>query len=295
MSVGVIVGRFQVPRLHEGHRFLLNKVFKKHLKRLIVIGCNEGPQNDKYPLRFSAVRKMISDACTRGTEIAPILDRQSNEAWSNDLDNIITSHFPMEKVVLYCSRDGFNRFYSGRFECVEVIPDEESSDSGTSLREDTKNYFDIEGQDARAAVIKTILTMPPLTYMTVDIAHVNSSYEVLLGKKPGEKAYRFPGGFVDFNDNSLEASAKREFYEETKLSDGELEYIGSFPISDFRNTPRSRIMTTFFEMKNAIGVPTASDDLEELKYFSLFNIKDIPIQYPHIVLLEALLKKKGIK
>jgi bifunctional NMN adenylyltransferase/nudix hydrolase len=293
MSVGVIVGRFQSSTLHEGHKFLIDKVFKKHQNRLVVVGCNEGPQNDRYPLRYQAIRQMLMEY-TGFCEYAPILDRQSNEAWSNELDNIITSHFPMQSITLYCSRDGFDRFYSGRFKCEVLTPDEPFEESGTTARQKIADHFRIDSCGPRAAVIKTILNAPPITYMTVDIACIDHHGQVLLGRKPGEKAFRFPGGFLDFTDSSLEAAAKRELYEETKLSDGELSYIGSFPILDFRNTPRSRIMTAFFEMKNAIGLPIPSDDLEELRYFSLSDSKNIPIQYPHIILLTELLKKKGI-
>jgi hypothetical protein len=39
-GVGVIVGRFQVSELTEGHRTLFNTVIERHLKTVCVIGLS---------------------------------------------------------------------------------------------------------------------------------------------------------------------------------------------------------------------------------------------------------------
>ena len=51
--------------------------------------------------------------------------------------------------------------------------------------------------------------------------------QVLLVKKPGEKAWRFIGGFSDPSSNSLEEDAKREVKEETGVDISEPVYLGS--------------------------------------------------------------------
>lgn len=52
MSVGVIVGRFQTPYLHEGHTKLIDEVIKKHTNTVIFIGCNSLDANKRYPLEY---------------------------------------------------------------------------------------------------------------------------------------------------------------------------------------------------------------------------------------------------
>ena len=120
----------------------------------------------------------------------------------------------------------------------------------------------------------------PVQFHTVDIACIKvnyktGNYDILLGKKPQNDQWILPGGFVDVGESAEEA-ASRELFEETKISlfiKPEY-YLGSFVISDkrYEGTPHG-ITTSLFCIDVDFNVtPLASDDLEDCKFFNLFNL-----------------------
>ena len=60
-DVGVIVGRFQVPSLHEAHRELIQSVVNKHPRTIIFLGVSPVPTSRNNPLDFETRRRMIQD------------------------------------------------------------------------------------------------------------------------------------------------------------------------------------------------------------------------------------------
>jgi bifunctional NMN adenylyltransferase/nudix hydrolase len=114
-------------------------------------------------------------------------------------------------------------------------------------------------------------------YPTVDIALFrNKGTELLLGKKQGAKGWRLPGGFCDPTDESFEAAAKRELMEECgNLEITPMQYAGSCRINDWRyRQEEDKIITTLFRTELLFGVPEAHDDLEELKWFEVGELKE---------------------
>lgn len=112
-----------------------------------------------------------------------------------------------------------------------------------------------------------------ISFQTVDIAVLDrksNPVRVLLGKRKHEDAYRFIGGFVDVEDNSLEEAAMRELKEECGLQTLNCKYTGSFRIDDPRfREGADKIMTAFFCCDYISGEPVASDDIHEVKWFEL--------------------------
>lgn len=110
----------------------------------------------------------------------------------------------------------------------------------------------------------------PYVFPTVDIAIWRNSVrdpsgrEWLFVKKATEPGWRFCGGFVDVADESLDAAAMREAFEETQLKIGTVRYVGSFRVDDprFREKP-NRIMTTLFYGLSLGGEAQAGDDVAE--------------------------------
>lgn len=275
-SIGVIVGRFQVDKLHEGHLSLIRRVAFKHRHVLVMIGTTVTRGTDTNPLDFATRRELfrniplVRDDHTITTMEIP--DHISDVEWSAQLDASVGYCAQGHDAVLYGSRDSFIKHYSGKY--PTVILDEVEAPSGTDTRAligRSPRY----SEDFRAGVIYASQKQYPTSYQTVDVAifapRDRDGYfgRVLLGRKRGETHWRFPGGFVDPTDESLEAAAKREPKEETGLDVTRVEYLGSFRVNDTRYTrDKHKILTSFFIAEGEPDLEKAGDDLEEVRWFA---------------------------
>lgn len=281
-GVGAFVGRFQVSDLTDGHKSLFESVIERHQKTICVIGLAEIKASKNNPLDFESRRKMIEKLYPEIT-IVYIKDATDDKAWSKKLDNLISTHIPpASKVVLYGSRDSFIKRYHGRFETKELV--QESFTSGTCDR--TNNAFAVTNtKDFRAGVIWATQNQYDNCFPTVDIAIVDrtdpKNLRLLLARKPGEVGYRFVGGFVEPKGDPgtidvLELNAKREVEEETHVLTDDYKYVASLLVDDWRyRYERSKIVTTLFKATYIHGKPEPDDDVEELRWFSVSEDKDV--------------------
>lgn len=116
----------------------------------------------------------------------------------------------------------------------------------------------------------------PTVFTTVDIAvyHIGpTTTSWLLGKKPGEKGLRFPGGFRSVEDETLKHAASRELEEETSLviPPDEMQLVGDFKIDDprYRKTPHG--IVTNLHIAQYLGEQddvVAADDLAATEWVS---------------------------
>jgi bifunctional NMN adenylyltransferase/nudix hydrolase len=133
-KVGVIVGRFQVPELHVGHRYLIETVAKECDLVFIVLGVAETPSgHDPFSV---ATRTTTLQTAYPNVHIAEIADHPSDTVWSTNLDHIINNRFPKTEITLFGSRKSFLEQYCGTFETVFIAP--VPSPSGTEVR---KKFF----------------------------------------------------------------------------------------------------------------------------------------------------------
>ena len=265
-SVGVIVGRFQVPELHAGHRHLIEEVAKRFDVVLIVLGYSGAFGNDKDPLSLEERERMIRaaypDVWVRQAE-----DQPSNARWSETLDSIVTQVFPNAKVMMCGSRDSFLSVYSGKFATLEVsdIP----MLSGSQVRESVGERTPHSSEFLSGIIYREMKRMP-IVYQTVDIAVLrDDGAKVLLGSKKKDCGkLRFVGGFVDASDSSLELAAKRELGEEAPgIEADDLHYVASTQVMDHRyRGTKDCIMTTFFASTYIFGHTAAGDDLDALEW-----------------------------
>lgn len=58
-EVGVIIGRFQTNKLHEGHINLISHVLSNHKKTIILLGVSRVQNTKKNPLDFASRKAMI--------------------------------------------------------------------------------------------------------------------------------------------------------------------------------------------------------------------------------------------
>ena len=211
-DVGIIVGRFQVPDLHEAHKELILSVTNMHQKVIIFLGLS--PIFDsRNPLDFESRKKMISNEFP-DVIIAYIKDVPNDDVWSKSLDSQIEGLLtPRQTCVLYGSRDSFLNHYTGIYERKELV--QEHWISGSEMRKMLQNT--VKGsKDFRHGAIWAQWTRFPTVFTTVDIAVIRMDpLSILLGRKTIDNGkWRFPGGFTDPTDQTFEASAMREVSEE---------------------------------------------------------------------------------
>lgn len=270
-EVGVIIGRFQTPALHEGHTSVLDKVTDMHSNVVVFLGVPRIQNTKRNPLDFSTRRKLIQESYPDVIVLA-LPDHRSDEKWSENVDNALATMFPETNAILYGSRDSFLPYYSGKHETNEL--DQIASHNATDLRAEAATKT-LDSDEFRAGVIYGITKQRPVTYPTVDIVVANYDGQILLARKPAEDKFRFVGGFVDRTDESYEVAARRELYEETKLSGLKPTYIASQQIVDWRyEREDSGIMTSLFLFYewDQMGRAEASDDIAEVKWFDLSDL-----------------------
>ena len=224
--------------------------------------------------------------------INTIKDHTNFDTWQNNLHKEIieVQEDAWQNVLLFGSRDSFLKTYTGHHKVKEIPQFREVS--ATEIR---KNIRPIKSYDFKAGVIWSQENRFPIVYSTVDICVWNSDMnKILLGRKPGNTLWQFPGGFVDVTDKNLIGAVKRELKEECPyISVHQPFYTNSFQIEDFRYAhTKDQIMTHFFEAvsrRRADGKEKmiAGDDLEEIKYFTRAEAKRIIIPQ-HLPLLKSL-------
>ena len=290
-DVAVIVGRFQVNELHEAHIDLITSVLNKHDRVLLFLGNSTIRNTLNNPLDYRARRTMIADKFP-AVEIHYINDNPSDSTWTKNLDKLIGEQLlPMQTVTLYGSRDSFLKCYTGKYTTCEL--EATTFISGTEVRRRVCNNYPPTA-DYRAGMIAATAYRFPTAFQTVDIAVVNDKGELLLARKPEEKKWRFIGGFSDPSSTSLEEDAKREVQEEAGVEVGNITYLGSTLINDWRYRGEiDKIKTALFVAKYVFGKPEGADDVAEVKWVSINNLTKNDIVETHHVLIDMFNEKFG--
>jgi len=289
-DVGVIVGRFQVPDLHQAHRALIQSVCDAHDKVLLVLGLSPLPVTRQNPLDLQARRQLIGEHFPY-VQILYIKDMPSDEAWSDKLDGIIEENLtPAQTAVLYGSRDSFISRYHGRYPTEELTQD--TFESGTEIRKAIARASTRNSVEFRRGVVWAAHSRFPTSYTTVDVAVLNENADqALLARKPHEDGLRFIGGFADPDSPTFEADARREVQEEAHIAITDPEYLASFPIDDWRYRGEAdAIKTLFFRAKYLSGRPTPDDDIAELRWVDLQTVRPTHLVPCHRPLMAHLLK-----
>lgn len=292
-ELGVVVGRFQVPRLHAGHKRLLDLVFARHKRVLVLLACPAWQGGNKDPLDYFTRKVMILEAYPNAF-ISYIQDEQSDERWSTRVDSTIRELFPFGDVTLYGGRDGFTRFYSGQFPTVETMEDPSiEQETGTQLRERAA-ALPIAAEAFRTGVIYNAANIPNFPIQCVDAAIIrrepNRNSQILLIQKSNETYWRFPGGHLDGNDISLEAAVNREAREETGVEVGKPVYITSeCGIPDWRALKGGiAVSSALFYLPYIYGAPRSGDDAAKIDWFHLETLTEDDMEPCHKSFLKKL-------
>ena len=305
--VGVIIGRFQVHKLHQAHIELIEEVKKRHKRVVIMIGSTPSVKvTRRNPLDYSTRRIMIQKKFPE-VIIIPINDHPSNEAWSGIVDAKISELFDLESTaLLYGSRDGFIPYYSGKHNTIEL--EAKHTISGSEVRRMVSDDVR-EHHEFRRGAIYAAFNSHKTIFQCVDLAIINKmeggALSVGLGRKSTdpEGIWRFPGGFIDPEDDCLELSARREGKQELGgIEFSDLRYVCSHKVDDWRyRNEINKIMTVLFTATYMFGTIKGSDDLQEACWMEL-HLDDIELMKSKVVkghqpLMENLINYllKGVK
>lgn len=293
-SIGVMVARFQIHDLHEGHNHVIKQVIQNHKKTIIFLGVPRFIGTRKNPLDFDTRKKMIQTDYPDAIILA-IQDQSDNSRWASELDRRIREVYPHGDVLLYGGRDSFIPHYingGGKFQTKEL------SSLGTYAGTDVRKIVSEEvknSKDFRSGVIYHAYNLHTRTIPTVDVIPINSDNQILLARKCDELKMRFIGGFILPQDESIESAAKRIFLKEAGSSEtSDYKYIGSCQVPDWRfRGEDDEVMTSIVTCRYNCGIIQPLDDIIELKWMSINDITGDVIMNDHKNVLEIF--KKSIK
>lgn len=292
MDVGVIVGRFQVPNLHDAHYDLIKSVCEEHPKVIVFLGLSVVRGTRNNPLDFESRKQMILEAFPN-VNVLYIADVNNDELWSKKLDEQI-NHLvsPGQSVMLYGSRDSFITHYTGKYATQEL--EQNRFVSGTEIRKEISAKVRATA-DFRAGAIWASHNQYPKVFSCVDVAIFDSKEEkLLLARKPNETLFRFVGGFADPKNSTFEADGRREVAEETGATVGGLVYVGSFQIDDWRyRNEVDKIRTILFKATYQYGGVKPDDDIAELRWFDVAKVTNQDIVPEHRFMFDCLFKRAG--
>lgn len=290
-DIGVIIGRFQVHELHNAHKEMIEEVLSRHEKVVLFLGVSPTLSTKRNPLDFLSRKVMFEEEYgNRISVILPLHDKKSDHIWSKQVDTKIREVFPLGSVVLYGSRDSFIPHYHGHFDVIELVPS--SLVSATEIRQSVSKRVERK-KEFRAGVIYACYNTFDFVHPVIDVAIMNEDESmVLLGRKKDETEFRFIGGFADVSDESLEHTVRREAYEETGLEIGDIQYITSLKINDwrYRSDKERSVMTSFFKAKKIFGGGSekANDDIVEICWKNVNSITNTELVPEHNKLMTVL-------
>lgn len=273
-DIGVIVGRFQVDELHVAHEKYIETVMDNHDKTIIFVGVSPTLGTKNNPLDFSSRKGLFKQYENADLHVLPLPDMKTDEEWSDNLDKLVRTIYPLGKVCLYGGRDSFIGHYKGIFPVQKLELDIDPKISGTLIRESLgKNVIDDSLH--RAGQIYATQNTYPRVYPCVDIAVIRKegkNLRVAMGIRSDSvnARFSFPGGFVDPTDTSYEDAAVREMTEEIgpiEVDTRSVEYIGSFKIEDWRyRSCEEKIITSFYSVPYVFGALTPSKEMPVVEW-----------------------------
>lgn len=132
----VVIGRWQTPYLHEGHRHLIDSAINEEGidTTMIIIGCTkDNVRDERNPYTFQQRAEMIKEAYPH-VLIGYVEDVADDVDWSREIDYMLMD---LRQPILMGSRDSFISHYKGYFpyKHIEEIP----GISATQIRNQLKN------------------------------------------------------------------------------------------------------------------------------------------------------------
>jgi bifunctional NMN adenylyltransferase/nudix hydrolase len=273
-SVGVIIARFQIDELHDVHKEIIDFVYERHKKVIVllgILGISPVPATKRDPLDFQTRLLMLQESYP-DLIISYVKDMKYDEPWSKQVDSKIGDLIaPGHTVMLYGARDSFIPYYFGKYPVTEL---ESDSYVSATIRREQISLQTLSSKDFRIGCIYTAQNQFDMPQTTVDAIiwkrNSDDTISVLLGRKDYETKFQFIGGFSTVNSDSFEEDAKREIWEEVgKIETSELKYFRSKKINDWRYRSQAvKIKTLVYHTEYLSGIITPGDDIVEAAWFN---------------------------
>jgi bifunctional NMN adenylyltransferase/nudix hydrolase len=286
----VVVGRYQTHTLHPEQIRMIDEVINRHPRTIIVLGNSLMRGTIANPLDFRARKTMIQEKFPK-IDILYINDiPKDNALWSNNLDKLIKDNIRAnETVAIYGSKDTFITKYNGKFATFAF--EASSFVSADELRRQASTNYQ-PNEQYRAGIVTAQANRFVTAHQCVDVAIVDDKARMLMARKPNETKLRFIGGFSDVNSPSLETDARREAAEEASIEIDGMTYLGSCLVADARYLfELDKVKTAFFVAKYIFGRPEAKDDICEVSWVPIKDLKKENVIDAHYVLVDMFIDK----
>ena len=253
----LVVGRFQSVNLDKEIEFIKQL---KHDKVLVAIVTPQSQFTKINPFDFHVISQTILGKLLGKATCVEMKTKRYPDAWTKQIDDLALDTRSFNIYIMGEFPD-----YMGTYHVVKVGDDSEI----------LSNPYQYDGpitREFRAGIAYAVSRQFDKVYNTVDIAGFWEG-NLLLGRKKHEKLWRFVGGFVDPEDESMERAAQREFLEEAGSPLLDPQYVCSMRVDDWRyKKGKDKIITTLFTGKiDMITPPHAGDDINEIKMFDFFQ------------------------
>lgn len=294
MKVGVLVGRFQVPSPHEGHRFLLKRLQEEFDKLIVLIGSVNRARSVKNPYNFQYRRDRVLEVVPNAT-VLPLNDyAYSDSQWQTDVINTVNGKlaawYQSDADIYFCGHwkegnDYLNWFPQWKFHNVDSNIDI----SGTEVRNIHRNLLpttvqnDLAYYEKEAKLFSNYPFPETLNFNCGDAILECNGHILLIERKfaPGAGTLALPGGFKNRNETFLDC-AIRELLEETNIRVPEKVLRGSVVSTRLFDSPsRSNgiprnTLAVHIRIKpdNGNSLPRANggDDAQSTSWVSLHDV-----------------------
>jgi len=250
------------------------------------------------PLDFQARKQMVLEGYPEAT-VLYIKNVEDDKVWSRNLDTQIADVIgPRSTVMLYGGRASFIDSYHGKWPTTELK--QEGFLSATVIRKEIAKTTQPD-KKFRAGAIWQAYNRYPMLIPKVGVAiWSEDGTELLLGKKPNEKGWRFIGGVAQPEagiglSGCYETSARREVHDAAGVEVTDPQYVGSTIIDDWQLRGEvDDIGAMLFECKYMYGNPKLGDDIEELQWTGISKLERCIIDaHKHLLDLLKLNTKLG--
>lgn len=295
MKIGVLIGRFQLPEPHEGHRLIINRMLETFDQVIILVGSANRAQSVRNPFSYGERYLSIKNLYPK-VFVYPLNDyKYSDTQWQVDVVN--TVNYAVSNIaslanveITLCGYWKEGNDYLKWFPQWKYLPIESNIDiSGTEIRNNYRNLLpaqvqqDMQYFEQEALKFKDYPYPETLNFNCADALVECNGHVLLIERKftPGAGTLALPGGFKNRNETFLDC-AIRELIEETNIRVPEKVLRGSVISSRLfdspnRSTgiPRSTLcvhMRIQPDASNTLPRAHGGDDAQSTSWVAIHNV-----------------------